>query len=257
MGYTITDHLGSIWALAYEDGTFIEKYAYDPWGRRVNPDDWSLVDNRNQFITDRGFTLHEHYDQMQIINMVARLYDPILGQFISVDPLADKYPGWGAYVYCMNNPLEYWDPTGEEVFLSGDESDEFLAALNEYFENIEIEMDDEGKLSFSGEAVTDDELMMVEALNDENVKCNINTTSLPVTETKDLFCGGAAMGTELSEDKKSVVARQTVNPSVLNKVDDVKNTHGGSSVHEVTECYQAGLWSMKKERDLNEREYSS
>ncbi len=50
---------------------------------------------------------------MQVINMQARLYDPFLGQFISVDPLADKYPGWGAYVYCANNPLKYIDPTGE------------------------------------------------------------------------------------------------------------------------------------------------
>jgi len=55
----------------------------------------------------------KHYDKLQIINMNARMYDPILGEFISVDPLADKYPGWGPYVYCVNNPLSNWDPTGE------------------------------------------------------------------------------------------------------------------------------------------------
>ena len=146
MGYTITDHLGSIWALVNESGGFIEKYAYDPWGRRVNPDDWSLVDNRNQFITDRGFTLHEHYDQMQIINMVARLYDPLAGVFISVDPLADKYPGWGAYVYCMNNPVEYIDPTGEFVF----DPDEFpgLEYLIDDLEEMWNESSDEFKDAF-------------------------------------------------------------------------------------------------------------
>lgn len=57
MLYTITDYLGSIWALVNEQGQLVEKYAYDPWGRRINPDDWSLMDNRTSFITDRGFTL--------------------------------------------------------------------------------------------------------------------------------------------------------------------------------------------------------
>ena len=48
--------------------------------------------------------------------MVARMYDPLLGQFISVDPLYAKYPGVSAYTYCMNNPVAYWDPTGEATF---------------------------------------------------------------------------------------------------------------------------------------------
>lgn len=41
---------------------------------------------------------------------------PMNTKFISVDPMADKYPGWGAYVYCMNNPVEYWDPKGEATY---------------------------------------------------------------------------------------------------------------------------------------------
>jgi len=105
MSYVISDHLGSAWALANEQGGFVEKYEYDPWGKRVNPDDWTQDDVRTSFKTDRGFTLHslsrtcfgKHFDHLQFINMQARLYDPFLGQFISVDPLADKYPGWGAY----------------------------------------------------------------------------------------------------------------------------------------------------------------
>jgi len=75
-------------------------------GKRVNPDDRTQDETRTTFKTDRGFTLHslsrpsgKHFDHMQVINMNARLYDPFLGQFISVDPLADKYPGWGASRY--------------------------------------------------------------------------------------------------------------------------------------------------------------
>ena len=132
MTYAITDHLGSIWALANEQGQLVEKYAYDPWGKRINPDDWSQNDERTEFITDRGFTMHEHFDAMQIIYMNARLYDPLLGQFISVDPLADMYPGLGAYVYCANNPLRYIDPTGMS----------FLSDIGDWFSDLWYDIED-------------------------------------------------------------------------------------------------------------------
>ncbi|MBD3374485.1 hypothetical protein GF406_05550, partial [candidate division KSB1 bacterium] len=45
----------------------------------------------------------------------ARYYDPEVGRFISVDPLADKYPGWSPYVYCLNNPLKNIDTDGRRV----------------------------------------------------------------------------------------------------------------------------------------------
>lgn len=38
---------------------------------------------------------------------------PMNTKFINVDPMADKYPGWSAYVYCANNPLVYLDPSGK------------------------------------------------------------------------------------------------------------------------------------------------
>jgi RHS repeat-associated protein len=34
----------------------------------------------------------------------ARYYDSFTAR-LSADPLADKYPGWSPYNYCLNNPL--------------------------------------------------------------------------------------------------------------------------------------------------------
>jgi hypothetical protein len=42
--------------------------------------------------------------------------DPRLSLWLSVDPLAEKYPGVGSYVYCYNNPVRFVDPDGRVVY---------------------------------------------------------------------------------------------------------------------------------------------
>ena len=37
-------------------------------------------------------------------------------RWLSVDPMADKYPGWSPYNYCTNNPLIFIDPNGMEWY---------------------------------------------------------------------------------------------------------------------------------------------
>jgi len=40
--------------------------------------------------------------------------DPRTSIWISVDPLAEKYPNISSYVYCLNNPVKYVDPDGKD-----------------------------------------------------------------------------------------------------------------------------------------------
>ncbi|MCQ2144260.1 MAG: hypothetical protein MJY72_00795 [Bacteroidales bacterium] len=40
------------------------------------------------------------------------MYDPALGRFTSVDPLAEKYYPLTSYAYCHNNPIFLIDPFG-------------------------------------------------------------------------------------------------------------------------------------------------
>jgi RHS repeat-associated protein len=65
--------------------------------------------------TPRGFTGHEHLDGVALIHMNGRVYDPMLGRFLSADPIV-QFPkstqGLNRYTYTNNNPLSYTDPSG-------------------------------------------------------------------------------------------------------------------------------------------------
>jgi len=46
----------------------------------------------------------------------ARFYDPQIGRFTTVDPLAEKYESWSVYQYVRNNPILRIDPTGMDDY---------------------------------------------------------------------------------------------------------------------------------------------
>ena len=49
----------------------------------------------------------------------ARYYDSdILTGWLSVDPLADKYPGLSPYAYCALNPIRVVDPNGDSIIIN-------------------------------------------------------------------------------------------------------------------------------------------
>lgn len=128
--YLHRDHLGSVTAITDHTGTVIERFAYDPWGKRRFPDGAPdpngtiRGDPTLAFATDRGFTNHEHLDGLGLIHMNGRIFDPTLARFTSADPHI-QHPGnmqsYNRYSYVLNNPLIYTDPTGyflKKVFKS-------------------------------------------------------------------------------------------------------------------------------------------
>ena len=44
----------------------------------------------------------------------ARHYDAVLGRWMCVDPLAEKYDNVGSYIYCKNNPIAFMDMNGKD-----------------------------------------------------------------------------------------------------------------------------------------------
>lgn len=114
MNYVIKDHQGSMYATV--TGNTVERYSFDAWGRRRNPQTLSYDNVTTSF--DRGFTGHEHYDDFGLINMNGRLYDPLVGRMLSPDIVIQdeqNSQAYNRYSYCFNNPLRFTDPSGYVV----------------------------------------------------------------------------------------------------------------------------------------------
>lgn len=63
----------------------------------------------------RGYTGHEMLNDLDIIHMNGRIFDPILARFVQADPIiqAPNYSqSFNRYSYVFNNPLNFTDPTG-------------------------------------------------------------------------------------------------------------------------------------------------
>ena len=120
--YLHKDHLGSTNAISDESGTVVERLAYDAWGKRQFPN--GTPDNGNTLVginTDRGFTGHEHLEEVGLVHMNGRIYDPRIGRFMSADPLIQSpynLQSYNRYTYGFNNPLNGVDPSGYGFFSS-------------------------------------------------------------------------------------------------------------------------------------------
>jgi RHS repeat-associated protein len=116
LSYFHHDHLGSIAAITDENRNIVERLAYDPWGKRRYPNGASDVsDSLTGKRTDRGYTEHEHLDEMSVIHMNGRVYDPLIGRMMSADSYLQapyKLQNFNRYSYVLNNPLKLVDETG-------------------------------------------------------------------------------------------------------------------------------------------------
>ena len=87
----------------------------------------------------RSFTGKERDSETGFSYFGARYYDSdILTGWLSVDPMADKYPGLSPYAYCAWNPVKLVDPDGKEIWIvtgtddNGDWITEKVSSINDY-----------------------------------------------------------------------------------------------------------------------------
>ena len=111
--YNITDHLGNVRSVVNQSGTIEQATDYYPYGLSFSNN--NLTKNRylyngkeiqNQTLSSQFFGVYDYG---------ARYYDPVIGRWHVIDPLAADYDNLSPYGYCVGNPIKYIDINGEFI----------------------------------------------------------------------------------------------------------------------------------------------
>jgi RHS repeat-associated protein len=133
-----SDHLGSSAFLTDASGDPTQHLQYMPFGE-------TFVEQRSvtSYYTPYTFSAKERDTETGYSYFGARYYDADISVWLSVDPMADKYPSMSAYMYCAGNPVMLVDPDGRDWFINEITGDV-------YFNN-RYSKDDAGKGAMTGD----------------------------------------------------------------------------------------------------------
>ena len=111
----------------------------------------------------------------------SRYYSSDLSIWLSVDPMAAKYPSLSPYVYCTNNPIKLVDPNGEEIGDYFSMSGEYLGTDGNcddkvYFVSDESDIDKIKQNNKAGKTT-----------DTENVNIKITTTKCDIWASEDVY----------------------------------------------------------------------
>jgi RHS repeat-associated protein len=108
--YYLTDVQGSPVVSTDAYGTVKWTEDYRPYGERIVESSYASTDGDNE----RWFTGARQSDISDLVHLGQRFYDPVVGRFLSIDPVAASGDGdnFNRYWYAANDPANNSDPSG-------------------------------------------------------------------------------------------------------------------------------------------------
>lgn len=108
--YYLKDHQGNNRVVLHQNGTVEQVNHYYPLGGLLGESIGTSVQpykySGKEWNDELGLNLYDFH---------ARNYDPAIGRWLSVDPLAEKYYDISPYTYVANNPIVFVDLDGRQI----------------------------------------------------------------------------------------------------------------------------------------------
>ncbi len=115
---------GDVVRILNEESNILCEYVYDAWGNVVS------IEGNIEIADKNPFRYRSYYYDVEtgLYYVESRYYDPETGRFINADKIEGiiwDYTNLNMYVYCGNDPVNYYDPSGEaaiyvKTFISTD-----------------------------------------------------------------------------------------------------------------------------------------
>ncbi|MFT4537266.1 MAG: RHS repeat-associated protein [Saprospiraceae bacterium] len=124
--YSIKDHLGNSrimfsdlnedgkLTIGGEDSEILQEEHYYPFGMHMEGNWVPQVGVKNKYLYN-GKELNSDFG-LDWLDYGARWYDPSIGRWGQIDPMAEKYYALSPYNYVANNPIKLIDPFGMDIY---------------------------------------------------------------------------------------------------------------------------------------------
>ena len=109
--FYFNDHLGNVRAVIDMNNYNIQFNHYYPFGLPMAETTDGKQNEQPYKYNGKEF---ERKNRLNWMDYGARMYDPALCRFMTMDPLMEKYYSVSPYAYCGNNPINRIDPDGRD-----------------------------------------------------------------------------------------------------------------------------------------------
>lgn len=230
--YYLKDHLGSIRVVLNSTNTVISAQDYDAWGYQL--------ENRsyNSSAMKYDFTGKERDNETSYDYFGARYYDSRIGRWGGVEPLLNNFIDVSPYVYSINQPLNFLDPNGKKVRISGDSPNDIYSEVKgESNLPLKDELGENGEIGLTRtlsdkeyNKLSQDEKYFYDAIRDPDNTYKLMSLKDPYLEGQGYVLGGGDNAKDHSLHYihyESAALLQTLNIYRI----------GQTAIHEIIESY--------------------
>jgi RHS repeat-associated protein len=108
----------SITAVSDGGGSVVERYAYSAYGQVTIADASGSVISNSAIANRYTYTGREWDEGLSLYHYRARMYDPVGGRFVSLDPIGFSGRQPNLFAYVRANPAKYIDPSGYRITIN-------------------------------------------------------------------------------------------------------------------------------------------